>query len=562
MNERVEATYDLIVIGAGAAGMAAAAVGAAEGLRVLLLEKTTQVGGTTAWSGGMVWVPANAKSAAAGHADSLDAARRYLSEVVPGAFNAAQREAFLTRAGEAIAYLEAHTPVQFMPVGRYPDYYPDLPGATEGRRVLEPCPLDGRLLGARFALLRSPLPEFTLFGGMMVSRPDIAHFRRAGRSARSTLRVGRLIARYAWQRMRASRGTTLYLGNALAGRLLLALNRPDIDVCTGIVVETLERDATRVAGVVLNRDGVRRHVRARRGVVLATGGFSHDLALRQRHLPSHAGTLSATMPAITGDGIRLGLDAGGRVGQHNSNNAFWVPVSIFRRPNGALGIYPHTVTDRAKPGLIAVDRTGRRFVNEAISYHEFGLAMLRNDNVGGGPAHLICDRRFLWRYGLGRVKPLRVSLREDVASGYLLAAKTVRELADRIGTNADVLAATVATYNEGAQDGRDPAFGRGGDIYQRHLGDVQNQPNPCVAPIVEPPFYAVAVFAADLGTAAGLITDESARVLAADDVPIPGLYACGNDMNSVMNGAYPGPGITLGPALTFGYLAARHAATL
>jgi succinate dehydrogenase/fumarate reductase flavoprotein subunit len=295
-------------------------------------------------------------------------------------------------------------------------------------------------------------------------------------------------------------------------------------------------------------------------VVLAAGGFSHDPALRQAHLPAAAGALSATSPASTGDGVRFGLAAGGQVGRHNIDNAFWVPVSRFRRADGSVGVYPHTVTDRAKPGLIAVDRSGRRFVNEAVSYHEFVLAMFRNDNAGAGPAYLICDRRFLWRYGLGRVKPLRLSTRDEIRSFYLFAAPTVRGLAQAIGIDPDALAATVESFNADAVHGRDPAFGRGGDSYQRHLGDAEHRPNPCVAPITRPPFHAVAVYPADLGTAAGLVTDASACVLASDGAPIPGLYACGNDMNSVMRGAYPGPGITLGPALTFGYLAARHAA--
>lgn len=560
MTDAAEVACDLVVLGAGAAGMTAASVAAAEGLRVLLLEKTALVGGTTAWSGGMVWVPGNRKAASVGLPDTLDAARRYLDATVPGAFNAEQREAFLTRADEAITWLEAHTPVQLTPVPRYPDYYPDLPGATVGGRVLEPVPFDGRQLGKRFALLRPPLPEFTLFGGMMISRPDIAHFRRIGRSVPSTLRAARLIGEYALQRLQASRGTTLYLGNALAGRLLLALDRLEVELRLGATAAALTEEAGRVTGVTFQQDGATYRVRASRGVVLATGGLSHDLDLRRRFYPTAAAELSATLPDDTGDGVRLGLAAGGRVGQDGTNNGFWVPASKFRRPDGSPGVYPHTVTDRAKPGLIAVDRTGRRFVNEAVSYHEFVLAMFRNDNAGRGPAWLICDKRFLWRYGLGRVKPFRRSLRDDIGSGYLRSAPTIAGLAQAIGVERDALVSTVERYNQAARDGSDPEFGRGRDAYQRHLGDAENQPNPCVAPILDPPFYAVSVYPADLGSAAGLVTDASARVLREDGTPVAGLYACGNDMNSVMNGAYPGPGITLGPALTFGYLAGREAA--
>ena len=552
-----DAALDLIVVGAGAAGMTAAAVGAAEGLRVLLLEKTAQVGGTTAWSGGMVWTPANRLTAAARRADTLDAARRYLGQVVPGGFQSPRQEAFLNHADAAIAYLAGHTPVQLTPVNRYPDYYPDLSGATDGGRVLEPKPFDATRLGRDFALLRPPLPEFTLFGGMMISRPDLVHFRRVGRSVRSTSRVVRLVADYVLQRLRAPRGTTLYLGNALAGRLLLALIQTGVEIRTGVAIAGLAFDRDRVSGVVL-ADGTR--VEARRGVILATGGFSRDSGLRARFLPESAGALSATAPGSSGDGVRLGMAAGGEMGPAELNAAFWVPGSRFQRADGSAGVFPHTVTDRAKPGLIAVDRTGRRFVNEAVSYHEFVLAMLRGRNGGGEPAYLLCDRRFLWYYGLGRVKPFRMSLRQEIESGYLLTAPTPRALAERIGVDPDALAATVEAFNLGAKDGLDPMFGRGGNSYQRHLGDAGNQPNPCVAPIVKAPFYAVAVLPADLGTATGLMTDGFARVLDRDGVPVAGLYASGNDMHSVMNGAYPGPGITLGPALTFGYLAARHAA--
>jgi succinate dehydrogenase/fumarate reductase flavoprotein subunit len=211
--------------------------------------------------------------------------------------------------------------------------------------------------------------------------------------------------------------------------------------------------------------------------------------------------------------------------------------------------------------VIAVNRRGRRFTNEARSYHEFVRAMFRGDNDGPCvPAYLICDRRFLWRYGLGGVKPLSPSWREHVRSGYLVEARTLGALAGALGIDANALTASVARYNEGAREGIDREFGRGGDIYQRYLGDPDHRPNPCVAPIEHAPFYALAVYPGDLGTATGFSTDENARVLGAAGQPIGTLYACGNDMSSIMNGAYPGPGITLGPALTFGFLAAKHMA--
>ncbi len=549
--------FDVIVLGAGAGGMTAAAVAAAEHLRVLLLEKAPVVGGTTAISGGMVWIPNNPKMAAVGRSDSRADAETYLAGTIPGAADDKLRTAFLDHANEAIAYLEANTSVRLRPVQTYPDYYPDMPGATLGGRVLEPVPFDGRALGAEFNLLRKPLPEFMLFGGMMLERADVPHFRRAFRSPRSALRVARLLLRYARERCFLDRGATLCLGNALVARLLHSLRQLQVELrcasgAAGLVIE----DGTAIGVTVAGRT-----LHARRGIVIATGGFSHDPALRARLLPAKAGMTSAASPDNTGDGIRIGLTAGGQLGEGEAGNAFWTPVSCFRRPDGSDGVFPHILTDRAKPGMIAVNQAGVRFANEAVSYHAFVQAMFRADNVSPSiPAYLICDRKALWTYGLGAVKPFTLSLRGPIESGYLVQADTIGALGVRLGIDSEALVRTVGGYNQDAVEGQDRAFGRGGDAYQRHVGDSDHAPNPCVAPIVTPPFYAVTLRPGDLGTSAGLVTDAAARVLGADGAPIRHLYACGNDMNSLMRGAYPGPGITLGPALTFGYLAARDIA--
>jgi succinate dehydrogenase/fumarate reductase flavoprotein subunit len=543
--------YDVVVLGAGAGGMTAAAVAAASGLDVLVLEKTGFVGGTTAVSGGMVWVPGNSKAAAIGQPDSIDAARAYLARLVPGTHNEAVREAFLSNAAGAIAWLEAHTSVRLQPVPVYPDYYPDLPGAALGGRVLEPVAFDATRLGAAFALLRPPLPEFTLFGGMMVARPEIAHFRRIGRSWRSARRVAALLARHARERVGHPRGTTLVLGNALAAQLLHTLLRPNVALRTGITSQRLLMADGAVQGV--QAEGT--DILARRGVVLATGGFSHDPALRGALLPAAAGAFSAAAPGNTGDGLRLGQEAGGVIERRGEGGAFWTPLSRFTRADGSPGAFPHTVTDRAKPGIIAVNRAACRFVNEALSYHEFVRAMLR---AGAPPrAFLIADRTALWRYGLGAIRPFTLALGRWRREGYLASAPDVRGLARAIGLPPDALAATVARFNDAAARGEDPEFGRGGDAYQRFMGDPEQTPNPCLRPLDRPPFFAIALDPGDLGTATGLATDGQARVLGADGRPLRGLYACGNDMNSVMNGAYPGPGITLGPALTFGVLAGQ-----
>jgi succinate dehydrogenase/fumarate reductase flavoprotein subunit len=553
--------YDVVVVGAGAGGMTAAAVAASEGLSVLVIEKTEFVGGTTAWSGGMVWIPANANMKQAGIDDSLSNATSYLAATVPESENADLRETFLSRGPEALEYLEGNTEVRLQPVQTYPDYYPEKPGATAGGRVLEPVVFDGVKLGTNFRRLRPPLPEFTLFGGMMVNRLDIPHLRRIGRSLHSTLRSLRLISQYALQRLRAPRGTTLHLGNALAARLYASLLAKGVDVLFGTGVEQLLIEGDAVRGVRIKDSGGSRAIAARKGVVLATGGFSHDKNLREKFFPAGAGAISATAPAGTGDGLQVAIAAGASINRSVASPAYWVPASLFKRADGSQGVFPHTVTDRAKPGVIAVNATGKRFVNEALSYHEFVLAMLRDGNDAAARSfYLVCDRHFLWTYGLGRIQPFTVRLKRYVRSGELIEAPTIEALAAAIGVEETALATTVKNYNANAWEGLDPEFGRGTTIYQRHLGDAGHKPNPCVAPIEQPPFCALRIFPADLGTAIGLRADCNARVLRNDGSVIAGLYACGNDMGSIMNGNYPGPGITLGPALTFGYIAGRHLA--
>src|SRR6202795_4880785 len=351
--------YDVIVIGAGAGGMTAAAVPAAQGLSVLLIEKTEFIGGTTAWSGGMVWIPVNARMKQAGIDDSLSNAADYLAGTVPEVENADLRDAFLANGPEAVEYLEANTEVRLQPVKTYPDYYPEKPGATAGGRVLEPVTFEGASLGVNFGRLRPPLPEFTLFGGMMVNRLDIPHLRRFGRSFRSTARSIRLVSRYALQRLRAPGGTTLHLGNALAARLYASLLARNVGILFGTSVERLIVDGDAVRGVCVKDFLGTRPIAARKGVVLATGGFSHDEDLRERFFPSGAGPVSAASPAGTGDGLRAAIAAGASLATAIASPAYWVPASRFRRADGSEGVFPHTVPDRAKPGIIADNAAGQ-----------------------------------------------------------------------------------------------------------------------------------------------------------------------------------------------------------
>jgi succinate dehydrogenase/fumarate reductase flavoprotein subunit len=493
--------------------------------------------------------------------DSLENTKRYLQHTVTGSDE--KMEAFLATSDEAIRYLEQHTSLKLRPVKRYPDYYPDLPGATLGGRVLEPVPFDGSELGSHFAHLRWPLPEFMLFGAMMISREDIPHLRRVGQSLQSTMHTFKLVAQYAKQRMRHPRGTTLYLGNALAGRLYKSVLDLGVDVRvdTSVVKLLSTSDRCSVTGVEVREHGQLRQVVANKAVILATGGLSHSTALRRHYIPEGVSDVTACAESESlNRGAELALDATDvLLSAPTQQGGFWVPASVFQRTDHSLGVYPHTVTDRAKPGLIAVNQQGRRFVNEAVSYHEFVKAQVVPQNHAV-PAYLICDSRFLWKYGLGKIKPFTYRLDADIASGYLKRAETLEDLGGKLGLPINALASTVNTFNQYAASGEDPEFGRGANAYQRHLGDADQQPNPCVAVIARAPFYAVEVIPSDLGMSAGMQTDAHARVLGADNRPITGLYACGNDMASVMNGAYPGPGITLGPALTFAYIAAQHAA--
>jgi succinate dehydrogenase/fumarate reductase flavoprotein subunit len=559
MTAAMPVEYDAIVLGAGAAGLAAACVAASEGLRTLVLEKSEYAGGTSATSGGMIWIPANPKMSAAGIEDSIEAARTYLDRAAPGSGDSRLREEFLRRGPEALDYLEARTALRTRPVVSYPDYYPDLPGATLGGRVLEPLPFDARALGGYFSRLRWPLPEMMLFGRMMVERADLPHFRNVFRSAKSTARVTKLIAAYLRQRIGAPRGTRLVLGNALVARLLKSAIDLEVEMIFGAAATRLRLEGGQIRGVDALIGDRSRHFAAISGVVIATGGFSHDTNMRAALLPSEAEDISPTCPEDTGDGIRVALVAGARIGMHNSQNAFWVPTSRFTRRDGTTGLFPHTVVDRGKPGIIAVTGEGERFVSEAVSYHEFVLAMLRSNRTRPGmPVFLVCDSKSLWQYGLGAVRPFSLSLKRYRDSGYLAQAPNAGDLALRLGLDAGRFKDTIATYNRDAAAGVDSAFGIGGDAYQRFLGDPANRPNPCMRPLVKPPFYAIRLYPGNLGTSAGLLTDAQARVLDSAGKPIDGLYACGNDMNSVFDGAYPGPGITLGPALTFAYIAARH----
>ncbi|WP_246129569.1 FAD-dependent oxidoreductase [Verticiella sediminum] len=551
---------DLLVLGAGAAGLTAALVGTLSGLRVLLCEASQQVGGTTATSAGTVWVPGNTPGREAGYGDTVAAAERYL-QALAGADTDGARSAFLARAPEAFDFLLAEGGIPFVPAALHPDYL-EAPGAARSGRAMAPPPFDGRLLGRDFARVRAPLPSFMVLGSMMVGKDDVQRLLRRYASLRDFLYAARLAGRWAVDRLRYPRGTRLVMGNALVARLLHANLARGTAVRYGVRASSLLRAQGRVCGAqFVLPDGTQARVRAHRGVVLATGGFGQGAAWRRRLLGRLADIRSLVFEGNQGDGLALAGELGGAVETaHHAPAAFWQPVSVMPQQRGREALFPHLAMDRGKPGLIAVLPDGRRFVNEGASYHHFVEAMIAADPSGRTPAWLICTEGFVRRYGLGAIRPGTRSLDRHVRSGYLLREASVAALARRAGIDADALDATLRSYNAHARQGEDPAFGKGHTVLSRFNGDAGHTPNPGLAPIEQGPFCAMQVWAADAASGAGLRTDAHARVLDAHGTPIEGLYACGNDMASVMGSAYPGPGITLGPAMTFGYVAARHAA--
>jgi succinate dehydrogenase/fumarate reductase flavoprotein subunit len=543
---------DVLVVGTGAGGMAAAFAAAAAGLDVCLVEKEKVVGGSTALSGGVIWAPGNHVFAGPREADPADAALTYLRAEAGNRLDEELARRFLAEAPRVLDVLATQAGLRLVaPV--YPDYHPGLPGWSAGGRAVRLAPFDGRLLGRDLALLRQPLPSMTLLGGMMVSAEDIAPLSQATRSAQAALTASRLVARYAADRLRHGRATRLTNGNALAGALLHALLGRGVRPFTGTTLEEVLLEEGRVAGAVLMHAGARHRLRTRRGVVLATGGVPHDAALREEL--GLAGVGPSLAPAgSTGDGVRAARHAGGALNGDVVSPIAWVPVSDVPCAGGGSTPHPHFF-DRSKPGFIIVDRTGKRFASEALSYHDLGPLVAQRPR---GEAFLIGDARAVRRHGIGAARPWPATNTALRRVGYLTREATPEALAGRLGIDTVGLARTLASWNAHAQRGEDPVFAKGTDAYQRHIGEAGHTPNPCIAPIVEPPFFAVRLRAGDIGTFAGLRVNRHAQVLRADGTAISGLHAAGNDMASVMGGTYPGPGITLGPALTFGVLAGEY----
>ncbi|SDI17428.1 FAD-dependent oxidoreductase [Pseudomonas panipatensis] len=554
--------YDVVVLGSGAAAFAAAATAACHGLRVLIVEKAARFGGTSAISGGAAWIHGSNQARAAGVEDSPEAMRRYLKRIIGAGYDAALVDAFIERGHEALRWLEAHTELRYALRPLSPDYYPDEEGATDFGRALEMVEYDGRRLGERFKDLRMPPPGMLLFGGMMVNRVDIQHFLSFRRSPKSLWHCLKLLARYGLDRLSQPRGTRLTTGNALIARLASSAFAQGAELWLNSAAKALIVEQGAVLGVEVQRAGGVERVRARGGVVCAMGGFAAGAIAAANRPDTGSPHLSMSPAENDGAALRLGAAVNAASGQDLAANFFWAPVSELCHANGERERFPHLVTDRAKPGVIAVNRAGQRFVNESNSYHYFVQAMFSGNPSAGGnaPCWLICDASAMDAYGLGLARPKPVNNAALIDAGYLHRAASPEALATAIGVDPQGLRATLERFNADARDGVDRAFGKGGNSYNRYMGDPAHQPNPCLAPLSKAPYYAIRVHTGDLGSARGLLTDAQANVLDRDGAPIAGLYAAGNDMNSLMRGTYPGPGITIGPGLTFGWIAAMHIA--
>ena len=553
---------DLLVAGAGPAGMTAALVASLQGLSVLVCEKSGQVGGTGSTSAGTLWIPGNHRSRDAGFSDSAAQAETYLDALVGNTSGRELRTAFLKTGPAAIDWLERNSALKFLPCGRHPDYRSNMKGAAVAGRAIIPEPFDGRLLGADFAKLRPPIPEYMLFGGMMIAKADIPPLLGRFKSLANFAHAAKLLVRYALDRLRYPRGTRLTMGNALTARLFYSLKQRGIEILFNAKIAAIDCRDGRVAGATIAAADGEIYVKARKGIVLATGGYGHNAHYREAFMARPTPVHSMASEFNQGDGIAIGEKLGARIApQEHRRSGLWTPASVTPRADGSKGLYPHLLLDRAKPGLIAVNARGERFVNEAVSYHDFVEGMFdANASAPSIPCYLICDAAFIKKYGLGLVYPGAGNLSRLLQAGYLKRADTLESLAAQFGIDGEALRRTVVRHNGFAQTGIDTDFGKGETELNRFNGDDAHKPNPCIGPIATAPYYGMEIWPADIAVSTGLSTDANARVLDQTGQPIAGLYACGNDMASMMRGSYPGPGTTLGPGMVFAYRAATHAA--
>ena len=551
--DRFDVEVDALVVGSGMGGLTAALVARHHGLDTLVVEKAAKFGGSSALSGGGVWVPNNPVLVRAGLRDSAERAREYMNSVVGDRIPSERIDAFLTQGPEAIDWLERNTAhVRFRWVKGYADYHPEAPGGEPLGRTLEPVPMDLRKLGEDEERLNTnPLMKGP--AGLWTTQSDYRFLTQTlttWKGRRTAVKVG---VRTWWTKVTGRHMTAL--GAAGVARFRLALKEAGVPLwLESPLVELIAEDGS-VRGAVVEREGQRVRIGARRGVVLACGGFERNEEMRRQY---QRGPINATWTSgaesNTGDGILAGQALGAALDL--MDDAWWFP-SVEAAGAGLM-----ILAERSLPGCIVVNGNGERYVNEATAYVNFVHRMYEMDEPGARtiPSYLILDQRYRDRYPFVAVPPRRPLPRYFDRYGIVTKADSLAELAAKLELPAEALAKTVDRFNEMARAGRDQDFGKGESAYDRYYGDPGNGPNPCLAPLTKPPFYAFKLVPGDLGTKGGLVTDAEARVLRADGTTIPGLYATGNVSASVMGNDYAGAGATIGPAIVFGYVAAKRLA--
>ncbi|WP_330179161.1 3-oxosteroid 1-dehydrogenase [Nocardia sp. NBC_01503] len=554
MSENSE-TFDLVVVGSGAAGMAAALTAAHHGLSAVIVEKAAHWGGSTARSGGGVWIPGNATLRQLAPADDIESARTYLKSIT-GEYGDAERiDTYIDRGPEALAFLAEHAPLQLNWVPGYSDYYPEAPGGRGHGRSVEPKPFNAKGLGAELATLE---PDYAKAPkNFVATQADFRQFHLGLRNPRAPFRALRIGAR--WAKAQLLRQHLLARGQALSAMLRAGLIGANVPLLLDTPLLELRTEGDRVTGILVRRDGIEQVINARRGVVIASGGFEQSEAMRKQYQRDPIGTdWTVGAKANTGDGIRSGQSLGAAV--KFMSDAWWGPSIPLPRTAWFC------LAERNLPGSLIVNDRGVRFMNESLPYVEATHRMYGGENGQGDgpgenlPAWLIFDQRYRNRYLFAGLPPRQPLPGRWFKSGILTRANSLPELAEKLGLPADEFQSTVARFNGFAHAGKDQDFGRGESAYDRYYGDPRQQPNPNLGALEQGPYYAAKLVPGDLGTKGGLVTDTAARVLREDGSVIEGLYAAGNASAPVMAHTYAGPGATIGPAIVFGYLAALDAA--
>ncbi len=545
-------TVDVVIVGSGGGGMVAALVANDLGLSARIIEKTATYGGSTARSGGGIWIPCNYLMREAGVADTPEEARTYLQATVGDRSPQASRDAYVRNAAPMIDWLRANTAVDFTYMPGYADYYPELPGGKAAGRAIEADLFDGRRLGDDLVQLRAPYIEMP--GGLAFRAREFQKLAMVMRTWRGKATAARIGARVLMNRVGGRK--MLMMGQSLIGAMRLSLKERKVPLSLNTPLTELIVEDGRVVGVRAERNGQPIELRARKAVILAAGGFEHNLEMRLQYQQHPIGTeWTVGAEGNTGDAIQAGMRLGADIDL--MNEAWWGPTSL--PPDRSPAFH---VGERAHPGIIMVGKNGKRFTNESASYVQVVQHMYRahRDDDPHVPCYFIFDQRYRDNYLFGQLAPKQPVPGKFFKSGYMKRADTIVGLAEQLGIPPAALAATVQRFNAFAREGKDRDFGRGESAYDHYYGDPTNKPNPNLAPLEKAPFYGVACWPGDLGTKGGLKTDEFARVLRPDGQIIEGLYCVGNNAASVMGATYPGPGCTIGSTMTFGYIAARHIA--